>query len=226
MHGAGPMANDRDGYERCVFLNCPFDEEYEPLFEAMLFAVLSCGLTPRCAREEIDSGRSRLDWILTLIEQCRYGIHDLSRADSNAPGPPRFNMPFELGLFLGAKRYGRPPQRKKVTLILDRDPYRYQRFLSDIAGQDPEAHGGDPRELIRVLRDWLETTEATGTLPGGTFVWDQYVRYREARPELFTALRLTERDAGYSGTLRAIRAWLELDESGDDAPASPAESKR
>ena len=46
--------------------------------------------------------------IYGLIEECRYGIHDLSRTKLDEINAlPRFNMPIELGLFLGAMRYGR-----------------------------------------------------------------------------------------------------------------------
>lgn len=42
----------------------------------------------------------RLDRIFTLIQQCRYSVHDISRIqlDAGPPRAPRFNMPFELGL--------------------------------------------------------------------------------------------------------------------------------
>ena len=57
-------------------------------------------------------------------------------------------MPLELGLFLGAKRFGGTDQRSKKALVLDREPYRYQTFISDIAGKDIHAHGGDVVALI------------------------------------------------------------------------------
>jgi hypothetical protein len=40
----------------------------------------------------------------------------------------------ELSLFLGAKHYGNRQQKSKRALILNREQYRYQRFISDIAG--------------------------------------------------------------------------------------------
>ena len=82
-------------------------------------------------------------------------VQDISRTELNAAGLPRFNMPFELGLFLGAKRFGNAMQRRKTCLVLDREPYRYQAFLSDIAGQDIAAHGGEPVRAIGAVRDWL-----------------------------------------------------------------------
>jgi hypothetical protein len=68
---------------------------------------------------------------------------------------PRFNMPLELGVFLGAKRFGPGQHRSKRCLILDRDRYRFQKFISDIAGQDIKAHGDSPEAAIRAVCDWL-----------------------------------------------------------------------
>ena len=50
----------------------------------------------------------RVDLICDIVEQPRSGIHDLSRTESDADSElPRFNMPLELGIFLGARRYGK-----------------------------------------------------------------------------------------------------------------------
>jgi len=77
---------------------------------------------------------------------------------------PRFNMPFELGVFIGATRLGTREQRRKVCLILDRERYRFQRFISDIAGQDIAAHQGEPDEAIRAIRTWLSALPRHGRL--------------------------------------------------------------
>ena len=36
-------------FEASVFVNCPFDDAYKPMFEAIVFAVFDCGYRPRCA---------------------------------------------------------------------------------------------------------------------------------------------------------------------------------
>jgi len=132
----------RNEYAQGVFINCPFDSEYKPLFEAIAFAVLACGFRPRCALEIDDSSEVRIDKIFKIIAECKYGIHDISRTEvTSASGLPRFNMPLELGMFLATKRFGAGRQRQKVCLILDSMPYRYQQFISDIAGQEVE-YGG------------------------------------------------------------------------------------
>src|SRR6478735_8279162 len=90
-----------------VFVNCPFDDGYRSIFDAMIFTVFDCGFIPRCALENTDSDQIRISKIQKIIEDCKYGIHDISKADLDAATKlARFNMPFELGLFLGAKNFG------------------------------------------------------------------------------------------------------------------------
>ncbi len=53
-----------------------------------------------------------------MIEECRYGVNDLSAVALDAvTGLPRFNMPLELGLFFGCKRYGPENQRKNNAAV-------------------------------------------------------------------------------------------------------------
>ena len=97
-----------------VFINCPFDRQYQPLFDAVVFCVVACGFEPRCTLELTDAGEVRIENIYRLIGQCNHSIHDISRTevDDQPYQLPRFNMPLELGIFLGAKRFGgRSPQK-------------------------------------------------------------------------------------------------------------------
>lgn len=184
-----------------VFINCPFDPGYRPIFDAIVFCVSDLGFAPRCSLEEDDGGEFRLAKIERLIEECRFGINDLSAVELDVgTGLPRFNMPLELGLFLGCKRFGSPNQSKKRTLVLDRDQYRYRTFISDISGQDIRAHGGDPDRAIREVRDWLRVASNTIALPGGAEVIHHYRKFRRALPSLCAVLglepdRLTFTDA-------------------------------
>lgn len=54
-------------YSRQVFLNCPFDHEYRPLYEAIIFTVTAAGYVVRCARERDDSGETRIGKIVEII---------------------------------------------------------------------------------------------------------------------------------------------------------------
>jgi hypothetical protein len=65
----------------------------------------------------------------------RKNSDDLSRTELHED-LPRFNMPLELGIFLGAKKYGNEQNNNKACIIFDREQYRYQKFISDISGHD------------------------------------------------------------------------------------------
>ena len=69
--------------------------------------------------------------------------------------------------------------------MLDRDKYRYQEFLSDIAGQDIAAHANDPAEAIKAVRDWLSVSRAgIKRPPGGTAIANRYSRFVGDLPKI------------------------------------------
>lgn len=121
-------------FRNSVFINCPFDADYQRILRAVIFAVHDCGFVARSALEVSDSSQNRLGKIVSIIESSQFGIHDLSRTQSDAAGYPRFNMPLELGLFLGCKANGGARRRNKNALVLDKSRYRYRRFISDNLG--------------------------------------------------------------------------------------------
>jgi hypothetical protein len=43
-----------------VFINCPFDTGYQPIFSAIVFAVFDLGFVARCSLEDDDAGEVRL----------------------------------------------------------------------------------------------------------------------------------------------------------------------
>jgi hypothetical protein len=136
-------------YHHSVFINCPFDEQYAPLLRAIVFAVVDCGFSPRCALESSDASEIRIQKIYRVIGECGLGVHDLSRTQLDSRTQlPRFNMPLELGIFLGAKFLGDGTQQQKACLVFDEQPYRYQMYLSDVAGQDISWHRNNPKDLI------------------------------------------------------------------------------
>lgn len=162
-------------YSRNVFINCPFDRRHTPLFRAMVFAVHDCGFIARCALETVDGGEARIRKIIQIMRESRYGIHDISRIElDRGTRLPRFNMPLELGLFLGAREFGVREQRLKECLILDRARHRYQAFCSDIAGQDILAYNGDVASVIVAVRSFLANKRPADLLPSGSMIAQRY----------------------------------------------------
>lgn len=197
-------------YNENVFLNCPFDIAYKPLFDAIVFAVFDCGFVARCALEEDDGSQIRVQKIFGIISQCRLSIHDLSRVEVDRNTKlPRFNMPLELGAFLGAKHFGSAAQKRKAGLILDSERYRYQKFISDIAGQDIKAHENNPRTVIRVVRDWLRTY-SQASIPSGSVIWSRYQVFEKDLPLLCKELKLNLRELIFNDYVLLVSRWLKI----------------
>ena len=201
---------ERQRYYERIFINCPFDRTYKPLLDAIVFAVFDCGFVACCALDEDDGSKIRVQKIYDLISNCRLGIHDLSRVTLDRGSRlPRFNMPLELGAFLGAKYFGSNQQRQKACLILDSEKYRYQKFISDIAGQDIRAHGNDPRILISMIRNWLRSYSGT-SIPGGSVIWQRYKTFQSELPLLCRELQLNKNDLIYRDYVLLVSTWLKF----------------
>jgi hypothetical protein len=197
-------------YDRNVFINCPFDPAYRPLFEAIAFATADCGFHPRCSLEVDDSSQVRIEKITAIIRESRLAVHDISRTQlDRGTRLPRFNMPLELGIFLGAKSFGSSEDQEKVAIILDTDRYRYQKFISDIAGQDIRAHGGRTNEAIREVRDFLSTHREPGViLPGGNKIAARYRRFHNDLPKLCRSVHLDVARLNFRDLTSLIFAWV------------------
>ena len=153
-------------FERSVFINCPFDAEFAPILQAILFCVVVLGFEPRLATESGDSGQIRLDKIKGLIEASKYSIHDLSRCQARKVGEIfRLNMPFELGIDWGCRQYFGHGRDTKRFLILEEKPYRIKAALSDISGCDIETHDGRYDKAMTKVRNWLR--QETGVAAEG-----------------------------------------------------------
>ena len=200
-------------YDESVFVNCPFDDAYRHIFDSIVFAIHDCGYIARCALEVDDASEARIEKISRIIASCRFGIHDISRTEPDpVTGLPRFNMPLELGMFLGAKRYGRAEQKLKICLVLDVERYRYQKFISDIAGQDVAVHGGEPARAIRAVRDWLNTAAPSSVrIPGGRAIAARYEIFRNELPSLCAKTSLKADELTFSDYLLQVEEWLKLD---------------
>lgn len=201
-------------FDQNVFINCPFDNDYKKLLRPLLFTVVYIGLEPKIS-ETVDSGEQRVNSIQTLIKDSKYSIHDLSRIELNKPKElPRFNMPFELGLDIGCKKFGSGELTEKRCLILEKEQYRYQKVLSDISGNDIEAHKNDAETLVRKIRNWFIGQGMQ--IPSPNSIWVLFNEFEGALSELC----LSE---GYSQTdidempktefIKYIKDWVEGNKS-------------
>lgn len=198
--------------ERDIFINCPFSADYQHFFDAIVFAVVRSGFTPRCARESDDGGEVRFEKICRIIAECHYGVHDISRTE---PDPisnlPRFNMPLELGLFLGARKFGRKAHSTKRSLIFDRELHRYQSFISDIAGQDIHSHDGRIARLIEEISTWLRDQAGDDGIPGGRAIASEFERFQADLPTIAQLKQLEPGELTFRDLTNIAAAWIVAD---------------
>jgi hypothetical protein len=194
---------------RDVFINCPFDATYRQTFNAMVYVIIRSGFRPRCALETDDAAQNRFSKISDIVEECRYGIHDISYTGVDGDPPlPRFNMPLELGLFLGAKRFGEKPQKSKRCLVMDVERYRFQRFISDLAGQDIHAHGGAPDRVIEIVAAWLRQQSRVGNIPGGRAIAREYDTFLAELPAICAVRELEPEELTYGDFTVLVGEYL------------------
>ena len=174
-----------------VFINCPFDEDYKPSFEALVFTIASSGYRVRCALDENNTADIRFNKLCRLILKSQKSIHDLSRVELGATNNlPRFNMPFEYGLFLGAQRFGGKVHRAKTALVMVKENYRLPEYMSDVSGSDPACHHSQPLEVIRIVRNDLHAEPGGKQLPGTARIIEVFNNFKAALPALAEALHI------------------------------------
>ena len=199
-------------FERSVFINCPFDEDFAPILQAIAFAVVALGFSPRLAPENSDNAAARLDRIIELIRGSKFGIHDLSRCKSSGSDEfARMNMPFELGLDHACCRFGDGSLSEKRILILEHTRYDYQKSLSDISGWDIQSHAGNFEKAVRHVRSWL-IAQANAPKIGAALIQGKYIAFQEWYWETEIAAGSSEEDITAYPTAELIKAmhdWMQ-----------------
>jgi hypothetical protein len=161
------------------FLNIPYDQQFRKLYLAYIVGLTALGFVPR-ATLGVPKDARRLERIFSLIQGCRYSVHDLSRIqlDRKAPRAPRFNMPFELGL---AVAWTNLNPRSHSWVGCDSVPHRPLKSLSDLNGTDFHIHGGTVKGLLGALCNAFVSRGERPTVPR---MFRAYLRLREASAAL------------------------------------------
>ena len=197
-------------FVRNVFVNCPFDKEYRPLLDSLLFTIIALDFEPKLTLQELDSGEARIEKIIKLIKSSKYSVHDLSRSQASRIGEYfRLNMPLELGIDIGCKRFSIGKLKRKRCLILESKSYRHQATISDLSNSDIRIHNNDPIELVRHVRNWLNN-ECNLSSSGPAHIWRSYNAFNAS---LFIDLKkkgFSKRDIDKLGTdefMRMAKIW-------------------
>jgi hypothetical protein len=202
-------------FEKNVFINAPFDKDYVPLLRPLLFTVIYLGYNPRISTESFDSKEARIQKITNLIEESQFSIHDLSRIQCKEKNELyRLNMPFELGIDIGCSLFNLNEKYKnKKCLVLEKDPYRYQKALSDFSGSDIKNHNDEPEDIVRVVRNWF-VENGLKNATNATKIWESF-------NEFMADFYLKRKKEGYKDKdlemmpipeyLEFIKEWVKLE---------------
>jgi intergrase/recombinase len=198
-------------YDRNVFINCPFDEEYEKIFNAILFTVHKCGFILRCSKEYEDSSSVRIQNIIKLIRESKYSIHDLSRVTLDETAKlPRFNMPLELGICIGAIEYGTKKQKQNKYLIIESEKFRFKQFISDLSGQDIREHKNSVEGVIKIIRNWL-SSKTTEKIPSASIILKEYESFQTDLPLMCIENQWIPNELTFDEYSNLVTSWLTLE---------------
>jgi hypothetical protein len=157
-----------------VFINCPYDQEFEPKFLGMVFAITSQGFKPRSARESEAQSRPRFERIVRALADSRYSIHDLSRfTGEGVDNLARFNMPLELGIAIGLHWH----HSTHNWLVLVPEGHQHPMFISDLAGFDLWPHAPTVQSVIVEVCAWLQMLPDFISGASGRKVVDSYTEF-------------------------------------------------
>ena len=163
-----------------VFLNYPFDDEFNAFSTAMHFAVTAANLIPICAKDVGTPDRLRLQLLVDLVTNCDLSAHDLSRYKQDSRnGFARMNMPFETGMAL-YRSMSTNFQAHRCALLVT-DSHAYKAFVSDLAGLDAMNYDDDI-SLVRVMYEWLASVgpQAIASTASSSYVEELYLHFKRA----------------------------------------------
>jgi hypothetical protein len=92
---------------------------------------------------------------------------------------------------------------------MDREKYRYQKFISDLAGVDIEAHGNNPEDVLAHVRDWLRNTPGKRPAMGSNDLKGLYRKFCAALPDIAKELGQSTESLTFPDFEQAVTTWLQ-----------------
>ena len=96
-------------------------------------------------------------------------------------------------------------------MILEKDPYRFKKVISDISGQDIFTHNNEPYDLVKIVRNWIKIIFQRRAITSAKIIWDAYNEFNfdlkeqmeseDLNPENIWAIPFNE-------LIQIIRTWI------------------
>jgi len=94
------------------------------------------------------------------------------------------------------------------TRYRDSEQYRFQKFVSDLSGQDIHQHSNSPKVAVTRVRSWLRAESGKSGIPGGAAIYGRYESFRSDLPEICAELNLDVADLTFADFSYTIARWL------------------
>jgi hypothetical protein len=120
-------------------------------------------------------------------------------------------MPFELGIDVGCRLFGRGRHNQKKCLILEAQRFRYQAALSDLSNSDIAVHGGSPEVIVAEVRNWLGS-QSHSQVPGPARVWGAFLDFMADNYAALKQHGFSDRDIEklpIGELIQCIEPWVE-----------------
>lgn len=171
---------------KAVFINCPYDPDFAPRFDALVFATVCCGFLPRSALESGNVAAPRMERILDAIFSSNYSLHDLSRCRGEGDERlARFNMPLELGIAMARQRIAAETEGASHDwAVMVPEDHAYGKFISDLAGYDLLRYDGREESIVPAVMGWLATRDGAVKTSTPQKVLAALPRFRDAKQRL------------------------------------------
>lgn len=187
-----------------VFINCPFDEDYDRMRNRILFVLLWADLEPMLASDFGNKNESRFSRICKMLQDCPVSIHDLSRNKCNCGSTKkpkektgaeseekkkrkkadaehyRLNMPLELGYAMACVDLskGKQGEEKRIFIMAN---HRADVLIAanDINNYDPVYHGDEVHKVTSIIRNFIiqEILEEHDDFPEGHTLEKAYMEF-------------------------------------------------
>jgi len=95
-------------------------------------------------------------------------------------------------------------------LVLDKDKYRYQKFISDLGGMDIKEHNDEEKSAIKCVRDWLVTSSSRKTIPSTKIIFERLQKFKNDLPDICTMLKKDPDDLIFSDYVCTVEEWLSI----------------
>ncbi len=173
--------NKNSALRKDVFLNLPFEADFEHILVAYVAGLVSLGFMPKSVLQLGEDGRGRMDRLYRLMQTCGSSIHDLSYA-----GPERrHNMPFELGIAYALAQKG----SMEGIYVFESRKRDLLKTLSDLRGFDPKCHEMNPTKALQAIYDCFDSSVWHNSEEVGEKIYREVManlaKFRRGRPSLF-----------------------------------------